>query len=121
MQKKYKYEKCKEFVQMQNKDSHLARFKFLEIPESSEEQSAEGIKEVMVEISNPLKDFWQRNNAKSDDDLIRVLAGIAKENGLKKEVKLIKVNGETYPEGIGKFEEYGMKEGFEFTIQSPDF
>ncbi len=120
MQKKYKYERCKEFVQMQNKDSHFARFNFLEIPEVAEEQSAEGIKEVSIEISNPMKDFWQQSNSKSDDDLIKVLSGIAKEDGLKKEVKLINVNGDTYPEGIGKFDEYAMEEGCEFTIQSPD-
>jgi len=120
MEKKYKYEKCKEFVQMQNKDSHFARFNFLEIPEVAEERLAERIKEVNVEIANPMKNFWQQSNAKSDDDLIKVLSGIAREDGLKKDVKLIKVNGDTYPEGIGKFEEYEMEEGCEFTIQFPE-
>jgi hypothetical protein len=116
MQKKYRYQECKEFKQMEGADSHLARFSFLEISEVAEEQSAAAMKEVMVKISNPAKNSWQQRNAKTDDDIIKVLSGIAKEHGLKKGVKEIIINGDTYPDGIDRFEEYGMEEGLEFTI-----
>ena len=110
----YKYEKCKEFVQMQEKDSYLARFSFLDISEVAEERSAERIKEVSVEIANPMKENWQHRNAKSDCDLIKVLSAIAIKDGLMKGLKKITINGDTYPDGIDRFEEYGMEEGVEF-------
>lgn len=119
MQKRYKYEKCKEFVQMQKKDSYLARFSFSEISEVAEEQSAKKTKDIRVEISDQMKEnwqHWQQRNAKSEDDLIKLLSGIAKEHGLKKGVDEIIITGETYPQGIDKFEEYGMEEGCQFTI-----
>jgi hypothetical protein len=112
----YRYEKCKEFVQMQKKDSYLARFSFLDILEVAEERSAETTKEVIVEISNPMKKNWQHRNAKSDNDLIKVLCAIAIKDGLMKGLKKITINGDTYPGGIDRFEELGMEEGLEFVF-----
>ena len=116
MQKRYRYEECKEFKQMEKADSHLARFSFLEISEVGEAQSGGASREIMVKISNPAKNHWQQLNDKSEYDVKKLLAGIAKEHGLKKGVKEIIINGDTYRDGIGKFEEYGMEEGCEFTI-----
>ena len=76
---------------------------------------------VTIEITGPRKLGWENEQSKSgravtDNDLIKVLSGIAKEEGLKKGFNFIEIKGDAYPD-ISKFEEYGMEEGCEFTIQ----
>ena len=63
-----------------------------------------------------MKNNWKHHNAKSDYELIKVLSAIAIKDGLMKGIKKITINGDTYPDGIDRFEEYGMEEGREFVF-----
>lgn len=118
MKKKYRYSGFEKDGWPSQKKAliYSVIFTFTEIGNTNDKVSETRIR---IEIPNSMIMGWKANTKisnPSDDDLIKVLAGIAKEDGLKKSHKLIEVNGDAYPEGIGKFEEYGMEEGCEFTI-----
>ena len=126
MQKEYRYDGCKQFVQRQDKDSRLAKFSFSEM-EGAEEEPTEEPREVTLEVTNPIIAGW-RNDCRgtepsqlvTDDDLKKVLCGIAIKDGLNKGVESIKVNSRNYPQGISGFEKYAVEEGKTVIIQLPD-
>lgn len=100
-------------------------FTFSEILESDAKYSDEKTESVIVEIPLSMILGWRPNflnndQNSNDNDLIKVLSGIARNDGLQKSVTFIEVNGDNYPEGISKFERYGMEIGETFTVECPE-
>jgi hypothetical protein len=128
MLKQYKYSEFKKDGWPSQKKACIYRgiFVFKEISEPPAEPSKEKIESVIVEIPLSMIQGWKANSKQAkngqllgDDDLIEVLAGIAKEHGLKKGSNFINISAETYLEGIVEFEEYRIKKNDIFTIEFP--